>query len=143
LIDQDAAGGDRVGLYLAIFDDDDEELAGFQVGHYSDFAHFRRTIARHLDPARYPLLLEHSDCDGEWSVADLPDLRQEFAEIAAKFKQLPPEEPASAFERTEYRRSGASSLHDCFHNVDEENLLDALIDLCDVAIESKRPISFQ
>ena len=136
-----------MSLYLCIFDSEDDELAcelgGFQVGSYSDFNFFRRTISRHLDPLRYPVLMEHSDCDGEWSVTELPALKQELTEIVNRFKELPPENPVSAFEHTAHCRAGATSLYDCFHNVDDENLFDALIGLCDLGIESERPISFQ
>jgi hypothetical protein len=132
-----------MGLYLCIFDGEDDELAGFQVGHYSDFGFFRDTIARHLDPLRYPTLMEHSDSDGKWSATELPGLKQELVEIADRFKKLLPEEPVSAFEHTAHCRADASSLYDCYHSVDEENLFEALIGLCDVGIEAKKPISFQ
>ncbi len=132
-----------MSLYLCIFDDEGDEVAGFQVGHYSDFGYFRDTIARHLDPSRYPILMSHSDCDGEWSASELPALRRELGEIANGFRELPPEEPSSAFEHTAHCRAGATSLYDCFHNVDEENLFSALIELCDVGMRMNRPISFQ
>jgi len=134
-----------MGLYLCILDDEDEECAGFQVGHYSDFGCFRDAIFRHIPKAmrRYPILMQHSDCDGEWSVEELPRLKQELAEIAERFKALPPEEPADAFEHVAHCREGAASLYECFHNVDEENLFEALQELCDEAIKLERPISFQ
>jgi Immunity protein 70 len=134
-----------VSLYLCIFNegDDDEELAGWQLGHYSDFGCFRDTISRHLDVAGFPILMEHSDCDGEWSVADLPGLIIELETIGAKFRTLPPEEPKAAFEHTAEYREGARSLYECFHNVDGENLFDALITLARDGIRAKRPISFQ
>jgi hypothetical protein len=81
-----------MGLCLHVFDgelggdDDPEEVAECDVGHYSDFGCFRDTIARHLDARLYPTLMEHSDCDGEWSLAEIPTLERELSEIANRFK---------------------------------------------------------
>ncbi|MHC5538350.1 Imm70 family immunity protein [Singulisphaera rosea] len=95
-----------MGLTLCVFisdpneEDEAEEIAECSVGHYSDFACFRETIARHLDSSRFPTLLEHSDCDGEWTLAEIPMLEREILEIGSAFQGLPPEEPAGAFEHT-------------------------------------------
>src|SRR5262249_23178907 len=94
-------------------DEDPEELAECDVGHYSDFGCFRDTIARHLDRVRFPTLMEHSDCAGEWTVAEIPQLQTELREIAAAFRKLPPEEPVGAFEHTADYREGAASLYEC------------------------------
>ena len=133
-----------MGLYLCIFaDDGDDEIAGWQLGHYSDFGCFRDAISRHLGTADFPVLMDHSDCDGEWSVAQLPGLVSELEAIGAKFRSLPPEEPDGAFEHTVEYRTGARSLYECFHNVDGENLFVALVALAHEGIRVKRPISFQ
>jgi hypothetical protein len=137
-----------MGLCLHVFgpsrgdDDDPDEIAEVDVGHYSDFDCFRTTVARHLDAKRYPTLMEHSDCDGEWTPAEVPALERELNEIAAKFRKLSPEEPVDAFEHTAEYRIGATSLYDCFHNVDGENLFEALLELCSVAKQHQRPITF-
>jgi hypothetical protein len=136
-----------MGLCLHVFgpadgDDEPEEIAECDVGHYSDFGCFRDTIARHLAAARFLTLMEHSDCDGEWTLAEIPILEQELREIAVAFKKLPPEEPQAAFEHTAEYRAEAKSLYDCFHNVNGENLFEALLELCAVAREHKRPITF-
>jgi hypothetical protein len=133
-----------VGLYLCIFSEgeDDEEIAGWQLGHYSDFGCFRDTIARRLGMSDFPILMEHSDCDDEWSVTELPGLIMELETIGAKFQALPPEELKGAFEHTAEYREGARSLYECFHNVDGENLFAALIALAHEGIRAKRPISF-
>ena len=123
-------------------DDDPEEIAECDVGHYSDFGCFRDTIARHLDPDRFPTLMEHSDCDGEWTLEELPALEHELQEIGAAFRKLPPEQPAGAFEHTAEYRAEAGSLYDCFHDVNGENLFEAILGLCAVAREHKRPITF-
>jgi hypothetical protein len=137
-----------MGLCLYVFDRDSggdgdpEELAECDVGHYSDFGCFRDTIARHLKADAYPTLMNHSDCDGEWTLADIPVLEREIRDIAARFRELPPEEPVGAFEHTAEYRTGARSLYDCFHEVNGDNLFEALLGLCATAQEHGRPITF-
>ena len=137
-----------MGLCLYVFgpagDDDDEpeEIAECDVGHYSDFGCFRDAVARQLAGRRFPTLMSHSDCDGEWTLSEIPVLERELREIGAEFKKLPPLEPQGAFEHTAEYRVGAKSLYDCFHNVNGENLFEALLELCQVAREHKRPITF-
>ncbi|MBI3413708.1 MAG: hypothetical protein HY043_00075 [Verrucomicrobia bacterium] len=133
-----------MGLYLCIFTEDHEdELGACDVGHYSDFGCFRDTVARHMKAADFPILMTHSDCDGEWTVEQLPALVRELEIIAARFRALPPEEPKGAFEHAAEYRAGAASLYDCFHEVNGENLFEALIGLCRQGISSQRPITFQ
>jgi Immunity protein 70 len=137
-----------MGLCLCVFqpadgeDDEPEELAACDVGHYSDFGCFRDTIARHLGASRFPTLMEHSDCDGEWTVEDIPKLQKELREIAAAFEKLPPETPANAFEHTAEYRAGAQSLYECFHDVNGDNLFESMLGLCQVALENELPITF-
>src|SRR5215471_13460884 len=137
-----------MGLCLIVFDgdlggdDDPSELAACDVGHYSDFACFRDTIARHIDAKRYPVLMEHSDCDGEWSLAEIPLLERELRDIAAEFQKLKAEHPVGAFEHAGEYRANAQSLYDCFHDVNGDNLFEALLNLCKVAEQAKRPITF-
>jgi hypothetical protein len=131
-----------MSLYLTIFDGD-EEVTGWVFGHYSDFGYFRDVVAAKLRSADYPTLMTHSDCDGEWTPQELPQLRQELKFIGEGFKQLPAEQPHGAFEHTVEFRRVARSLYDCFHNVDGENVFEALIALCDEGIRRKRPILFQ
>ena len=91
-----------MGLNLCVFDrdlgdDEADELGSCDVGHYSDFGFFRDTIVRLLKMEAYPTLMLHSDCDGEWSVEELPRLKRELQEIGAAFRKLPPSEPVGAF----------------------------------------------
>lgn len=157
-----------MSLYLCIFTEDGEdEIAGWQLGAYSDFALFRDTIAKHLREGDFPTLMTHSDCSGEWSVEELPQLIHELQTISATFRTLPPEEKtpgggntlwskiAAAFRtsppelpqggstHTAECRGEAKTLYDCFHNVDDENLFEALIELCSQGIQAGRPIEFQ
>ena len=139
-----------MGLCLIVFDSDPDiesgeepiEIAECVVGHYSDFGCFRDTIACHLDAGRFPVLMEHSDCDGEWSLNEIPDLERELRTIAEAFQELSPEEPIGAFEHCAEYRVGAGSLYDCFHDPDGENLFEAILELCAVAREHGRPINF-
>ncbi|MCE9609658.1 MAG: immunity 70 family protein [Chthoniobacter sp.] len=131
-----------MSLYLAIFDGEND-VAGWVFGHYSDFGCFRDTIAAKLRSEDYPTLMTHTDCDGDWSTAQLPNLRSELDSIAAGFRRLPAEDPKQGFEHTAQYRQGARSLYECFHNVDGENIFEALIALCDEGIRLKQPITFQ
>ena len=105
-----------MGLCLHVFaaqvseDEDPEEIAECDVGHYSDFGHFRDSIAKKLDARKFPTLMQHSDCDGEWTLAEIPALGGELRDIGDRFKQLPPEKPKDAFEHTaEYRADAKCS----------------------------------
>jgi len=131
-----------MSLYLAIFDGD-REVVGWVLGHYSDFAFFRDVVSIRLSHEECPTLIGHSDCDGEWTPQELARLRQELQTIGSRFRQLPPEEPRGGFEHAAECRRGATSLYDCFHNVDGENLLEALAALCDEGIRCNRPVLFQ
>ena len=84
--------------------------------------------------------MDHSDCDGEWTLAEIPGLEGELREIAAAFRRLPREELRGAFEHTAEYRKGAESLYDCFHEVNGDNLFEALLRLCAIAQEHGRPI---
>ncbi len=131
-----------MSLYLTIFRAG-EEVEGWVVGHYSDFACFRDTIAKHLSAPDFPLFMGQSDCDGEWSLAEIPPLKEELRLTGEAFKSLPAEVVTDAFEHTKANRRGAKNLYDCFQNVDGENLFEALRDLCDLAVEIEEPILLQ
>jgi hypothetical protein len=131
-----------MSLYLTIFDGDNE-ITGWVFGHYSDFGFFRDKINEKLFAKQFPTLMNHSDCDGEWSVSDLPTLKNELQLVANHFKTLPPELPQKAFEHSVEFHKSASTLYDCFHNVDGENVFEALIALCDEGIRLNKPILFQ
>lgn len=82
-----------MGLYLAVFDGDDE-IAGVDVGPYEAFNQFRDCVIRELERgvvgARFPTLMNHSDCDGEWTVSDCAALRDELRTIAVELRERPP-----------------------------------------------------
>ena len=131
-----------MGLYFTVFSGDEEE-AGWVMGHYSDFGFFRDTIEKYAEKDDFPVLMEHSDCDGEWSVSELLDLKTELESLRKAFQSLPPIDIHGAFEHTAEFRKNPQDLLSCFHNVDGENLIAALINLCDTAISLDQPILFQ
>ena len=131
-----------MSLYLTIFDGD-EEVIGWVFGHYSDFGYFRDVIASKLSAEDYPTLMHHSDCDGQWTPKELSSLRSELEAIAGRFKTLPPETPKEAFEHAAEYRQRSKSLYDCFHNVDGENIFEALVALCEEGISRDKPVLFQ
>jgi hypothetical protein len=135
-----------MGLCLCVFGSEDsyesEEAAECDVGHYSDFGCFRDSVARYLGADNYPTLMHHSDCDGEWTLAEISVLEQELHEIGGAFMKLPPEEPIGGFEHTAEHRAGANSLYDCFHNVNGENLFESVLKLCAIARKCMEPITF-
>jgi hypothetical protein len=131
-----------VTLYLAIFDEEEDEVAGWVLGHYSDYGVFRDEVKR-IAGAHYPLLLESSDSDTRWTPQQAAKLRLELREILSKLVGHPPIDLKQAFEHTSEYRRGATTAADCFHNVDGEPLISALDDLCAAAIETGLDIVFQ
>lgn len=131
-----------MSLYLTIFDGE-TELDGLLVGHYSDFGYFRDQIAAYLDATRFPIFMSHSDCDGEWAAEELEALRRELADLKQVLEKLPRHEPVRAFEHVAKARTNAASFAESFHTVDGEPLLDALLRLCDMGLQVRRPILFQ
>jgi len=137
-----------VGLYLTIFDGD-QEVEGVEIGSYDDFSFFRNAIVRWLEGgvagSRFPTLIMHSDCDGEWSSPDAKILESELIEIAQAFKEMPPVEFNSKWQLEVARSFGIvpTSLFDCFFDVDGEPLLERLILLARLSQQRGLPILFQ
>ncbi len=131
-----------MSLYLCIFDGD-EEVTGWVFGQYSDFGYFRDVVAAKLRTDDYPILMRHADSDGEWSPQELRKLSSELQVIAERFRGLPAEHPRGAFEHAAEFQKGAKNLYECFHNVDGENVFEALIHLCEEGINRDRPVLFQ
>jgi hypothetical protein len=137
-----------MGLYLAVFDGGDE-LDGVEVGTYADFGAFRDAIVENLEDgapgSRFPVLVLHSDCDGQWSSLEAVALEKELEAISARFRELPPI-PLSADWQVEAARSFGirpQSLYDCFFDVDGEPLLERLIGLVRLSQATSFTIFFQ
>lgn len=135
-------------MYLCIFDDD-EEIEGVGVGAYSDFGDFRKTVFSILENdkwgSRFPTLMQHSDCDGEWSVEACSDLIAELETIGTEFKGKPPTKFASQWQRDVANKIGLrpANLYDCFIDIDGEPLIERLLELAKLAQRRKLPILFQ
>ena len=139
-----------MGLYLCIFagDDGDEELDGVEVGGYDDFGEFRDLIARQLETGtwgnRFPVLMNHPDSQGEWGPAQASQLQRELTVIRAELAAI----PAPAYPDGWQRRVGTQLGHQpsnygtYFIDVDGALLLDRLIDLAELSIQTGRPITF-
>lgn len=137
-----------MGLYLAIFDDEDE-IDGVEVGFYSDFELFRGAIREKLEDnyngSRYPTLMNHVDCEGEWSPAECKTLYIELKDILQKFEKLEPFTHEDNWQAELISSDGLAmnSLADCFIDVDGEPLIKRLMSLCEVSIQHDLPITFQ
>ncbi|MCA9625765.1 MAG: hypothetical protein KC731_42375 [Myxococcales bacterium] len=137
-----------MGLYLCVFSELDE-LEGVEVGRYDDFAFFRRLVTSRLesgdDGSRYPTLINHSDCDGEWSPAEARLLKSELLEIKERLGAEPPADFNSDWQREVAKLVGLrpQTLAECFIDTDGEPLIERLLELADVAIRHELPIIFQ
>ena len=91
-----------MGLYLCIFDDD-EDIDGVEIGSYADYNALRDYIVRELESGKagseYPTFVLHSDCDGEWPVSDCEKLLNELAEISQALKRHNPVKFTSDWQR--------------------------------------------
>ena len=137
-----------MGLYLMV-SDGRRELSGIEVGHYSDFALFRNTVLEKLEPngcgSRFPTLMLHSDCSGEWMPDESRKLAAELDEIAARFKELPPVELASGWQKNVAKARGIKprNLYECFFDPAGKPLLERLISLARLSGEKQLPILFR
>jgi len=137
-----------VGLYLCIFDGD-EEIDGVEVGSYADYGWFIDTVIRELEGGRRgsqcPTLTLHSDCDGEWSVAECVLLERELRATEEALRGLPPIPFNSEWQTSVARGIGyqCRTLYDCFLDVDGEPMIERLMNLCRRAQQVNQPILFQ
>lgn len=137
-----------MGLYLCVFDGDDE-LDGVDVGGYADFDFFRTVVLNELEAgragARYPTLMLHSDCDGVWEAEACVALENELLAIGEAFRKRDPVELPSDWQRNVAKTFGLkpTTLYDCFIDVDGEPLIERLVGLCRLAKEKSQPILFQ
>ena len=136
-----------MGLYLAIFEGD-EELDGVEVGAYADFSAFRDAVVSNLEAGnagdRFPTLILHSDCDGEWTPEQSVALELELNTIAQEFADFPPMS-LDGWRAEVAKMFGIkpTNLGDCFFDVDGEPLLERLIGLARLSQQRNLPILFQ
>jgi hypothetical protein len=137
-----------MGLYLCIFDGDDD-VDGVEVGHYVDFGTFRDCVVKELEGGKagsqFPRLILHHDSDGQWSPSEARELEQELVIISDVFRGLPPIPINSDWQKWVVKANGLQieTLYDCFFDVDGEPLLERLIGLAQQCIERDLPIIFQ
>jgi hypothetical protein len=137
-----------MGLYLCIFEGD-EDIDGVEVGSYADFNALRGNVVQQLEGgragSRFPTLTLHSDCEGEWSVADCQILQGELTKIAAALKELPVIGFTSDWQRVVAKSIGLKpqNAFESFIDVDGEFLLERLQCLAQKAVRHQLPIVFQ
>nr|WP_242595202.1 Imm70 family immunity protein [Corallococcus exiguus] len=127
----------------------DEDLEEVAVGGCSDFNALRDYVTRELEAgklgSRFPVLIVHSDSDGEWSVPECERLREELAVIAGEMQARPPVAFASEWQRSEASSMGLvpRNAFESFLAVSGGFLVEALQNLVEFALERRAPISFQ
>ncbi|HEY1246949.1 MAG TPA: Imm70 family immunity protein [Hyphomicrobiaceae bacterium] len=139
-----------MGLVLCVYDDPEagDDLDGFQVGSYSDFGAWRDFICAQLENgqwgSRFPTLMMHSDCDGEWSAEECTVLKRELQTIRSEMEKLPVVRFHARWQQQVAEEFGLvpRSALDCFINVDGETLVDAILRLVDLAVRVRKPIAF-
>lgn len=137
-----------MGLYLCVFNGD-EDVDGVDLGPYEDYNVFREYVVRELEGgkagSKYPTLICHSDCDGEWSSTNCEKLRSELAEIAVALKSRPAISFTSDWQIELARSIGLvpQTALDSFIDVDGEPLVERLQTLVDTALRKRQPILFQ
>jgi hypothetical protein len=137
-----------MGLYLCVFDGENE-LDGVEVGSYADYGGFLETITEKLEGgiagSRFPTLVLHSDCDGEWHPSQVALLEVELRTIADEMHRLAPVSHFDGWKADVARQFGLNptNLCDSFFDIDGEPLIERLLGLCKVARDADQPIIFQ
>lgn len=138
-----------MGLYLCVFDSADNELDGVEVGSYSDFNFFRDQVTAEVENGHSgslcPILQNHSDCDGAWTVEDAKLLIKELDLVESVFVNCTPVTFNSEWKVEVASLFGISinNLQDCFFDVDGESLISRLRGLAETSIKHDSPILFQ
>lgn len=137
-----------VGLYLCVFDGD-EELDGVEVGSYADFNFLRDSVIAVVEVGRFgtrcPVFVKHSDSDGEWTPAQASHLLGELDLMEKAFAKAPPVAFNSEWKKGVAKNYGIEpkSLLDCFFDVDGEPLIKRLKGLAELSTQRRVPILFQ
>ena len=137
-----------MGLYLCIFDGN-EDVDGVEVGSYGDYNALRDYVVRELEGgkagSRFPTFILHSDCDGEWGLADCDKLRGELVAVVADLKSRAAGGFVSDWQKAVAKSIGLvpKNAFESFIDVDGEFLLERLQSLVDGAIKRRQPILFQ
>lgn len=138
-----------MGLYLTVFDENDEELEGVEVGFYLDYDLFIQNVINEVEGGVQgsvcPVLTSHHDSDGEWNAAEAIILRVELVKISEVFKSKPPVKPNSAWVEEVMASNDLepANAYESFIDIDGEVLIERLIELTDLSIKTGYPILFQ
>lgn len=140
-------GGNRMGLYLCIFDGDDE-VASVEVGSYEDFGVFREMVLDLVESGDFasvcPILMDHSDADGEWSVENCSGLVAELDTIASVFAQHEAISwPAEKWQSALLSGAKPKNLLESFIDVEGGILVFQLRALAECAVDLKLAVLFQ
>jgi hypothetical protein len=136
-----------MGLYLCVFRGE-EELLGFDAGSYDDFEQFRNA-ARALDRRvfrRFGTLRINISPTSHWSARAAARLARELALLREELRRRPPRPlPPGSWQERVARDAGLApaSLEACFFDVDGVPLIDRLLELCKLSVETGEPILFQ
>jgi Immunity protein 70 len=138
-----------MGLYLTVFDDNDEELDGVEIGSYLDYDLFIQNVINDVEGGvqgtACPALTLHHDSEGEWNSEEAVKLRTELQKITEVFKSNPPVKHNSAWVAEVMSNVGLkpTNAYESFIDVDGEFLIDRLIGLAELSIKTGFPILFQ
>lgn len=136
-----------MGLYLCIFDREDE-VASVEVGSYEDFGVFREMVLDLVESGDFasvcPILMDHSDADGEWSAESCHGLLAELDTISSVFVQYEAISwPAEKWQSAVFAGVKPKNLLESFIDVEGRNLVLQLRALAECAVDLKLPILFQ
>ena len=137
-----------MGLYLCVRNESDE-IDGADFGTYGDFGAFRSFVASQLESgnagSRFPALMLHSDCDGEWSVAECVTLQDELLQIGEVMFTLPVVPSIGDWQQKvlESRAIHPRNALESFIDASGVPVIMRLMQLIAVAVKNDRPILFQ
>jgi hypothetical protein len=139
-----------MGLYLCVFasEDADDELDGVEVGGYDDFDEFRNLVASRLEGgargSRFPVLMNDSDPQWEWGPAEASQVARELTVIRTELTAIPAPAYPDGWQANVARDLGhqPGNYGTYFIDVDGQSLIDRLIGLAELSVQTSCPISF-
>lgn len=138
-----------MGLYLCVFDEDEEELEAVEVGSYADYGRFIAVVIAEIEGGSAgsvcPALTLHHDSDGVWTPEDCKKLLEELKIIATEFQSRPPVPFSERWMQEVAQERGLvpKNLYGSFIDIEGDPLIERLGDLCSMAIRTGRDVVFQ
>jgi hypothetical protein len=136
-----------MSLYLCVFRGE-EELDGVDVGSYEDFERLR-DVARSIDGRvfrRFGILRTNVSPTTAWRPRAAARLEAELRAFAQELRSRPPRPfPDGSWQArvAAARVTAPATLYDCFFDVEGRPLVERLLALCRLSIETRQPILFQ